>query len=92
MPSIAIGVGCRAGSVLGLDLPVVWAGRDVLAAPAGPDDGETRPDTLTVTSPSGGAHLYLRVPPGCAFASVSGGRTGLGPGTDVRGPGGGNGG
>ncbi|MET8704174.1 bifunctional DNA primase/polymerase [Kitasatospora sp. NPDC004723] len=81
-----IGVGCRASSVLGLDLDVEGAGRDVLAALAA-DLGEPWPDTLTVTSPSGGAHLYFRVPPGCAFASVSGGRTALGPGIDVRGPG-----
>ncbi|WP_327071947.1 bifunctional DNA primase/polymerase [Kitasatospora sp. NBC_01302] len=86
-----IGVGCRASSIVGLDLDVEGAGRDVLAALAA-SVGEPWPDTLTVTSPSGGAHLYFRVPPACSTASVSGGRTALGPGIDVRGPGRGSGG
>ncbi|MGW2401725.1 bifunctional DNA primase/polymerase [Kitasatospora sp. NPDC001664] len=86
-----IGVGCRASSILGLDLDVEGAGRDVLAALAA-RLGQPWPDTFTVTSPSGGAHLYFRVPPRCALPSVSGGRTALGPGIDVRGPGRGSGG
>jgi hypothetical protein len=40
-----------------------------------------------VRTPSGGLHLYLRVPGDCTIGSVSGGRTALGPGIDVRGPG-----
>jgi len=86
-----IGVGCRASSVVGLDLDVGGAGRDVLAALAA-RLGEPWPDTLTVTSPSRGAHLYFRVPVGSTIASVSGGRTALGPGIDIRGPGRGSGG
>ncbi|MGK4586236.1 bifunctional DNA primase/polymerase [Kitasatospora sp. HPMI-4] len=86
-----IGVGCRASRIVGLDLDVGGAGRDVLAALAD-RLGEPWPDTLTVTSASGGAHLYFRVPPACSIASVSGGRTALGPGIDVRGPGRGSGG
>lgn len=86
-----IGVGCRASHIVGLDLDVEEAGRDVLAALAA-RLGEPWPDTLTVTTPSTGAHLYFRAPPGCTIASVSGGRTALGPGVDVRGPGRGSGG
>lgn len=49
--------------------------------------GEDWPDTLTVRTPSGDLHLYFRVPGDCTIATVSGGRTALGPGIDVRGPG-----
>ncbi|MFI9587814.1 bifunctional DNA primase/polymerase [Streptomyces sp. NPDC052236] len=52
--------------------------------------GEDWPDTLTVRTPSGGLHLYFRAPGDCtvaSVASVSGGRTALGLGIDVRGPG-----
>ncbi|MCZ4124966.1 bifunctional DNA primase/polymerase [Streptomyces sp. H39-S7] len=86
-----IGVGCRASHLVGLDLDVDGAGQDVLAALAA-CLGEPWPDTLTVATPSQGAHLYFRAPPGCSIASVSGGRTALGPGVDVRGPGLGSGG
>ncbi|WP_369228563.1 bifunctional DNA primase/polymerase (plasmid) [Streptomyces sp. R39] len=81
-----IGVGCRASRVVGLDLDVDGDGQGVLAALA-TRVGEDWPDTLTVRTPSGGPHLYFRVPGDCAIASVSGGRTALGPGIDVRGPG-----
>ncbi len=86
-----IGIGCRTSFVLGLDLDVDGAGRNVLATLAA-SLGEPWLDTLTVTTPSGGAHLYFRVPPACSLASVSGGRTALGPGIDIRGPGRGSGG
>ncbi|WP_195911433.1 bifunctional DNA primase/polymerase [Streptomyces kaniharaensis] len=83
-----IGVACRAAGVVGLDLDVkdgsdgaatlhalcAWLGHDW-------------PDTLTVRTPSGGQHLYFRAPTGRVIASTSGGRSGLGPGIDVRGPG-----
>ncbi|MFD3998914.1 bifunctional DNA primase/polymerase [Streptomyces sp. NPDC058583] len=45
--------------------------------------GEEVPETFAVAVPSGGRHLYYRAPMGC----TSGGRTALGPGIDVRGPG-----
>jgi hypothetical protein len=49
--------------------------------------GEPWPETLTVATPSGGRHLYFAAPDGCTTGSVSGGRTALGFGIDVRGPG-----
>ncbi|WP_055410397.1 bifunctional DNA primase/polymerase [Frankia sp. ACN1ag] len=81
-----IGIGCRASAVVGLDLDVAGDGPGQLAAFAA-RLGEDWPDTLTVRTPSGGAHLYFRVGAGCTIASVSGGRTALGAGIDVRGPG-----
>ncbi|WP_433860094.1 bifunctional DNA primase/polymerase [Streptomyces kronopolitis] len=83
-----IGVGCRASGIVGLDLDVDNEGDGVaeLAALAA-RLGEAWPDTLTTSTPSGGRHLYFRVPAGCTIGSFSGGRTGLGPGIDVRGPG-----
>ncbi|MGW2891816.1 bifunctional DNA primase/polymerase [Streptomyces griseoruber] len=81
-----IGVGCRASRVVGLDLDVADDGPAVLAAVAD-RLGEQWPDTLTVQTPSGGLHLYFRVSGGCTIPSVSGGRTVLGSGIDVRGPG-----
>lgn len=47
----------------------------------------TVPETFTLATPSGGRHLYFRAPVGCTVGSMSGGRTLLGPGIDVRGPG-----
>lgn len=81
-----IGVGCRASRVVGLDLDVADDGPTVLAALAA-RLGEHWPATLTVQTPSGGLHLYFRVSGDCTIPSVSGGRTALGPGIDVRGPG-----
>jgi hypothetical protein len=81
-----IGVGCRASRLVGLDLDVDGDGQAVLAGHAA-RLGEDWPDTLTVRTPSGGLHLYFRAPDGCTIASLSGGRTALGPGIDVRGPG-----
>jgi hypothetical protein len=40
-----------------------------------------------VATPSDGLHLYFRVPAGRIITSTSGGRSGLGPGIDTRGPG-----
>ncbi|MFV8133207.1 bifunctional DNA primase/polymerase [Streptomyces syringium] len=83
-----VGIGCRASRAVALDLDVHGHddGPSVLAALAG-QLGEAVPDTFTVATPSGGRHLYFRVPADCTIGSVSGGRTLLGPGIDVRGPG-----
>lgn len=84
-----VGIGCRASHVVALDLDVHGDddGPGVLAALAN-RLGETVPETFTVATPSGGGrHLYFRAPMGCTIGSVSGGRTALGPGIDVRGPG-----
>jgi hypothetical protein len=61
-------------------------GADTLAAQCAAH-GQPWPDTLTIGTPSGGRHLYFRVPTGRTILSSSGGRSGLGPGIDVRGPG-----
>ncbi|MFB7592337.1 bifunctional DNA primase/polymerase [Streptomyces sp. NPDC056169] len=83
-----VGIGCRASHVVALDLDVHGDndGSGVLAALAD-RLGEKVPETFTVATPSGGRHLYFRAPMGCTIGSVSGGRTALGPGIDVRGPG-----
>jgi hypothetical protein len=83
-----IGVGCRASHVVGLDLDIEddGDGQAVLAALA-EQLGEDWPDTLTVSTPSGGRHLYFAAPDGCTIGSFSGRRTALGPSIDVRGPG-----
>ncbi|WP_165404935.1 bifunctional DNA primase/polymerase [Streptomyces albidoflavus] len=83
-----VGVACRASHVVALDLDVHGDedGPGVLAALAR-RIGVTVPRTFTVNTPSGGHHLYFRAPTGCTIGSFSGGRTALGPGIDVRGPG-----
>ncbi|MFD9007129.1 bifunctional DNA primase/polymerase [Streptomyces sp. NPDC059582] len=83
-----VGIGCRASGAVALDLDVHddEDGPGVLAALAD-RLGETVPETFTVATPSGGRHLYFRAPMGCTIGSTSGGRTPLGPGIDVRGPG-----
>ncbi|MEU6016886.1 bifunctional DNA primase/polymerase [Streptomyces sp. NPDC047515] len=83
-----IGVSCRASGIVGLDLDldVEGDGQAVLAELAA-RLGEPWPETLTVATPSGGRHLYFAAPVGCTIGSFSGGRTALGPGIDVRGPG-----
>lgn len=47
--------------------------------------GQPWPDTLTVQTPSGGQHLYFRT--SRPIGSTSGGRSGLDPSVDTRGPG-----
>ncbi|MFD9721092.1 bifunctional DNA primase/polymerase [Streptomyces sp. NPDC059076] len=83
-----VGIGCRASNVVVLDLDVHddEDGPGVLAALAD-RLGESVPETFAVATPSGGRHLYFRAPSGCTIGSSSGGRTALGPGIDVRGPG-----
>ncbi|MFD6401188.1 bifunctional DNA primase/polymerase [Nocardia sp. NPDC060249] len=86
-----VGVSCAASGIVVLDLDVpdtedgaygvetwhkLWKAR-----------GEKRPHTLTVWTPSGGSHVYFRAPADRVIASSSGGRSGLGPGIDVRAPG-----
>jgi hypothetical protein len=92
-PGDNIGIGCWASGVVGLDLDVADGhhhtdvdGADTLAAVCAAH-GQPWPRTLTVCTPSTGRHLYLSVPPGRVVLSSSGGRSGLGPGIDVRGPG-----
>jgi predicted P-loop ATPase len=46
--------------------------------------GRVLPETKTVLTPTGGAHLYFRLPPGVYVPN----RQALGPGLDVRGEGG----
>lgn len=92
-PGDNVGIGCWKSGVVGLDLDIAdghhhtdIAGADTLAAQCAAH-GQPWPDTLTIGTPSGGQHLYFRVPPGRLITSSSGGRSGLGPGIDVRGPG-----
>lgn len=79
------GIGCRASSVVGLDLDRKEGQPDGVASFARLCGlhGEPWPSTFTAATPSGGLHLLFRVSPGDAFASVIGWR----PGVDVRGPG-----
>jgi hypothetical protein len=87
-----IGIGCRASNVVALDLDVPHGGGpthnglETLQAQLDAQ-GLQWPDTYTVTTPHQGLHLYFRVPADCTIGSISGGRTALGPGIDVRGPG-----
>ncbi|HEX6359495.1 bifunctional DNA primase/polymerase [Actinophytocola sp.] len=92
-PGDNVGIGCWASGVVGLDLDVADGhhntdvdGADTLAALCAAH-GQPWPRTLTVRTPSTGRHLYLRVPAGRVILSSSGGRSPLGPGIDVRGPG-----
>jgi hypothetical protein len=75
----------------GADLPAEWAaepgvrdGRDVLAILA-ERAGQPWPSTHTVTTPSGGLHLYFRAPPGREIRNSAGK---IGPRIDGRGRGG----
>lgn len=92
-PGDNVGIGCRASGVVGLDLDVAdgrhntdVAGVDTLAALCA-EHGQPVPQSLTIRTPSTGKHLFLRVPPGWVIPSSSGGKSGLGPGIDVRAPG-----
>jgi hypothetical protein len=96
-----VGIACRPSGLVVLDLDVpktddrtgwaeYWRSRgitsggqvlDALAEQA----GQTVPDTYTVTTPSGGRHLYFAVPDGVHVRN-SAGR--VGPMIDVRGEGG----
>ncbi|HEY3958711.1 MAG TPA: bifunctional DNA primase/polymerase, partial [Streptosporangiaceae bacterium] len=79
------GVGCRASSIVGLDLDRHEGKPDGVASFARlcGEHGAGWPSTFTVATPSGGLHLYFRVSPGEGLASVIGWL----PGVDVRGPG-----
>jgi hypothetical protein len=80
-----IGVGCRASGIVGLDLDRHAGRPDGVAAFARlcATRGTTWPETFTVATPNRGLHLYFRVPPGLAVASMIGWL----PGVDIRGPG-----
>lgn len=89
-----IGIGCRTSGIVGIDLDRHTVG----GANAGVDGverfdavcarwGQPRPVTLEIRTPSNGRHLYFRAPRGLLVPSVSGGRSRLGPGIDIRGPG-----
>lgn len=83
-----VGIGCRASWAVALDLDVHGDINGIAVLEALAERlGETIPDTFTVATPSGGWHVYFRAPAGCTIGSTSGGRTALGPGIDVRGPG-----
>ncbi len=79
------GVGCRASSIVGLDLDRHAGKPDGVASFAClcGEHGAGWPSTFTVATPSGGLHLYFRVSAGDGFASAIGWL----PGVDVRGPG-----
>ncbi|GAA0439343.1 hypothetical protein GCM10010357_70960 [Streptomyces luteireticuli] len=79
-----VGVGCRASGLVGLDLDGPEGAASFAALCAA--HGQPVPATLTVRTPHG-RHLYFRAPAGRFIGSVSGGRAGLGPGIDTRGPG-----
>ena len=83
--SANIGVGCRASGIIGLDLDRHAGGPDGIASFARlcAGRGQQLPVTFTVATPSGGLHLYFRVPLG----TVIGSPIGWLPGVDVRGPG-----
>jgi hypothetical protein len=75
----------------GEDVPARWAdagarsGEDVLAVVADEAGQELPGDTLTVRTPSGGLHLYFRVPGDVTLRNTSGDRgTGLGWKVDTR--------
>ncbi|HEY3477914.1 MAG TPA: bifunctional DNA primase/polymerase [Streptomyces sp.] len=75
----------------GEDIPQRWAaagarcGEDVLAVVADEAGRELPGDTLTVRTPSGGLHLYYRVPAGVVLRNTSGERgQGLGWKVDTR--------
>jgi len=78
-------VGCRASSIVGLDLDRHAGKPDGIASFAClcGEHGAGWPSTFTVATPSGGLHLYFRVSADDGFASVIGWL----PGVDVRGPG-----
>lgn len=82
-----LGVGCRASDVVGIDLDRRGGDVDGIAAFAATcaSSGECWPDTFTVRTPHG-LHLYFAAR-GRPVLSRSGGRSGLGPGIDTRGPG-----
>ncbi|GHH25991.1 bifunctional DNA primase/polymerase [Streptomyces rubradiris] len=82
-----VGISCRASGVVALDLDVHDDDGQAVLAGLAARLGKPWPDTLTVATPSGGRHLYFRVSADCTIGSSSGGRTALGPGIDVRGPG-----
>jgi hypothetical protein len=79
------GVGCRASSIVGLDLDRHAGKPDGVASFARlcGEHGAGWPSTFTVATPSGGLHLYFRVSAGDGFASAIGWL----PGVDIRGPG-----
>ncbi|MBN1174895.1 MAG: bifunctional DNA primase/polymerase [Micromonosporaceae bacterium] len=83
-----VGVGCRASRIVALDLdrhPDSPDGTAVFSSLCA-RYGLAVPRTLTVRTP-GGLHLYFGAPFGATIASSSGGRSRLGPGIDIRGPG-----
>jgi hypothetical protein len=80
-----IGVGCRASSVVGLDLDRHPGGGDGITSfmKLCVRMGQEWPVTFTVATPNAGLHLYYRVPVQAAFASAIHWL----PGIDIRGPG-----
>lgn len=92
-PGDNVGISARASGIVGLDLDVADGrhntdvdGVDTLAALCA-QHGQPMPQSLTIRTPSTGRHLFLSVQPGWVIPSTSGGKSGLGPGIDVRAPG-----
>jgi N12 class adenine-specific DNA methylase len=91
-PRANIGIACEASNLFVIDLDIPKNAGDastgessltLLAA------GRPMPATRTVTTPSGGTHLYFRPPPGIELGNTVGDtRTGLGHLIDTRGVGG----
>jgi len=79
------GIGCRASSIVGLDLDRHAGKPDGVAsfARVAGEHGTGWPSTFSVATPSGGLHLYFRVGADDGFASAIGWL----PGIDIRGPG-----
>lgn len=83
-----IGIGCRDNGLVVLDLDRkngLDGVADLKARCA--EARQPWPDTFTVSTPSGGLHLYYRLPAGRVIGSTSKGRSRLGLGVDTRGPG-----
>jgi hypothetical protein len=83
-----LGVGCRASEVAVLDLdqhPFRPSGL-LMFSDLCRHYGVEWPATLTSVTPRG-QHLFFRMPAGRVVLSLSGPRSPLGPGIDVRGPG-----
>lgn len=80
-----IGVACRASRIIVLDLD--GAEGITTFAELCERHRQAEPETLTVSTPHGGRHLYFRVDQASTLPSTSGGTSGLGPSIDTRSPG-----
>lgn len=83
-PDANIGTGCGPTGIVTIDVDV-RNGKPGMANWQALCQGREIPPTLTVRTPSGGLHLYFRVPPTLNLGNTSGK---LGEGIDTRGAGG----